>query len=141
MACKGSTGSGVTLSLSIDTTIARIRSVQLPEWLAEAVDFTGLGNTDWMCFVPGNPADPGSFTAELFFDSEIAIPTINLVQVATFTFPIQTTGNTTNATLTGTGFVTGLGWPNAAVGGPVLQSGTFKVDGGSAPPAFTLEAA
>lgn len=139
MTCKGSTGSGVTLSLSVDTTIAKIRSVQLPEWMAEAVDFTGLSNTSWMCFIPGSPADPGQFVAELYFDSEIAIPTINAVQTATFTFPIQTSGNAVNATLAGSGFVTGLGWPNTAVSEAMTQTLTFKFDGNGTVPAFTLE--
>lgn len=139
--CKGSVGQGTTLSLSIDSVIGKVRSVQMPEWLAEAVDFSALDNTDWMCFKPGSLADPGTFTAEVYFDSEIDVPTVNLVQVATFTFPIQTGSNTTAATLVGSGFITGLAFPNAAIAEPMVQTITFKFDGESVVPAFTLEAA
>lgn len=141
MSCSGGVGQGVTLGLSIDTVIGRVRNVQMPEWLAEAVDFSALDNVDWMCFLPGSLADPGQFVAEVYFDTTIAIPTVNLIQVATFTFPIQNSSNGTKATLTGSGFVTGLGFPNAAIAEPLIQTITFKYDGNGTVPAFSLETA
>jgi hypothetical protein len=139
MSTTGGVGQGVTLSLSVDTVIARVRNVQMPEWITDAVDFSGLNNLDWMQFIAGGLADPGAFVAELFFDTEIALPTIREVQVATFTFPVQTAGNSTLASLTGSGFLISVGWPNAAIAEPMLQSLTFKYDGVGTAPAFTLE--
>ena len=141
MTCKGSTGSGVTLTLSVDATIAKIRNVQLPEWLIQAVDFTGLSNVDWMCSIPGAPKDPGGFSAELFLDTEIALPTVGAIQVATFTIPVQTAGNAVPATLSGSGFISGLGFGNAELNQPLLQTMAFRFDGNGTPPAWTLEAA
>ena len=135
----GGVGQGVTLSLTVDNVIARVRSVQMPEWITEAVDFSALDNLDWMTFLPAGLVDPGSFIAELYFDTTIALPTLRVVQDAVFTFPIQETGNATLATLTGSGFLIGLGWPNAAIAEPMMQSLTFKYDGYGTPPAFTLE--
>lgn len=141
MACKGSTGSGVTLTLSVDTTIAKVRSAQLPDWVIEAVDFTGLSDLNWMCFIPGSPADPGAFSADLFLNTELAIPTLKVVQIATFTFPIQTPSNAVNATLSGSGFLTSVGWGSAVVNDPMVMPISFKFDGNSQPPSFTLESA
>ena len=135
----GGVGQGVTLSLSVDTVIARVRNVQMPEWIADAVDFTSLDELTWMLFLPGSPADPGQFIAELYMDTTLAIPTLRTIQTATFTFPIQDSANATVATLTGSGFITGLGWPNAAVAEPLIQPLTFKFDGNGTGPAFTLE--
>ena len=140
MSTIGGVGQGVTLGLSVNATVARLRNVQMPEWLAERVDFTGLDATSWMAFVPGSPTDPGQFTAEAFFDTELAVPTHRIIQTATFTFPIQTAGNTTQATLVGSGFVTGVGYPNAAVAEPMIQTLSFAYEGSvGTPPAFTLE--
>ena len=135
----GGVGQGVTLSLSIDDVIARVRSVQMPEWITEAVDFSALEDLSWMKFLPAGLVDPGSFIAELYFDTTIVLPTLRVVQDAVFTFPIEEVGNATVATLTGSGFLIGIGFPNAAIAEPMMQSLTFKYDGNTVPPAFTLE--
>lgn len=139
--CKGGTGQGVTLALSIDETIGSVRSLQMPEWVTDAVDFSSLSNTDWMCFLPASLADPGTFTAEIFFDSDLTPPSLRIIQTATITFPIQTVGNVVSAILTGSGFITSLGFPNAAIAEPLIQTITFKYDGEGVVPAFTTESA
>lgn len=139
MTCRGIVGQGTILTLSVDTIIGSVRNVQMPTWITEAVDFSGLENLDWMCFLPAGLSDPGSFTAEIFLDTTIVIPSIRVVQVATFTFPLTIGTNTTAATLSGSGFITEIGWPNAAIAEPQMQSVTFKYDGNGTPPAFTLE--
>ena len=139
MGCAGITGQGTALSLSVDTTIAEIRSIQLPEWLSEAVDFSGIEDVDWMAWKPSDLADGGEFVAELFMDTTIAPVTLFAIQTATITFPIQVAGNATNATLTGSGWVRSIGFPNAAVNEPMVQAITFKFDGCTVVPAFTVE--
>lgn len=135
----GGVGQGVTLGLSVDSVIGRVRSLQMPEWILDAVDFSSLGELDWMTFLPGGLADPGAFVADIYFDSTIVIPTLKIIQIATITFPVQVTGNSVLATLTGSGFNTGIGWPNAAVADPLMRQLTFKYDGNSQKPAFTVE--
>ena len=141
MSTKGGVGQGLTASLSVDSTISRLRSVQLPEFVMEPVDFSGLSDLTWMCFLPASLTDPGSAVLEMFMNSEIARPTMGTVQVLTITFPIQTAGNTTNATLSASGFITNLAYPNAAIAEPLIETVTFKLDGNGTTPAFTLEAA
>ena len=138
MAIQGGIGSGVVVTLSVDTTIARVRSATLPEWITEAVDFTGLSDLDWMKSKPGGPMDPGTANVELFMDSTLAPPTSKVIQVITFTFPIQTAGNATQATLSGSGFALNVNWGNASINEALMQGFTFKFDGDTAP-AFSLE--
>ena len=136
----GGVGQGVTLSLSIDAIIGRIRQVQMPAWALDPVDFSSLSEVDWMVFLPGGLADPGLFNADLYFDSTIAIPTLKIIQLATFVFPIQVAGNAVQATLVGSGFINEIAWPNAAIADPMMRSISFKYDGNGTKPAFSLEA-
>ena len=135
MTCKGSTGLGATLALSVDTTIAKIRNIQLPEFVGEAIDFTGLDAGALQI------SDPGVCSWEMFYDSDLVLPTLQLVQTCTIQFPIQTAGNTTKANLVFSGFITSLGWANANVNEPIMQTCTFKLDGNSQVPAYSIEAA
>ena len=141
MTCKGSTGLGATLALSVDTTIAKIRNIQLPEFVGDAIDFTGLDASNFMCFLPSKLSDPGVCSWEMFYDSDLVLPTLQLVQTCTIQFPIQTAGNTTKANLVFSGFITSLGWANANVNEPIMQTCTFKLDGNSQVPAYSIEAA
>ena len=101
MSTRGGPGQGTTLGLSVDTTIARIRSLQLPSWATQPVDFTGLSDLDWFAFLAADLQDGGTVVAEMYFDTELALPTLRTIQVATLTLPIQTPGNTTPATIVG----------------------------------------
>lgn len=141
MSVKGGPGQGTTLSLSIDTTIARLRNIQPPAWSSGPVDFTGLADLEWFCLLAANLKDGGAFTADLYYDTEIVLPTLKVVQTATITWPIQTDGNTVKAALVGSGFVTQLGFAAAAVGEPLIQPIAFQFDGDTVPPAYTVEAA
>lgn len=141
MSQKGGPGQGTTLSLSVDTTLARLRTLQAPAWTTAPVDFTGLSDLQWFCLLAADLKDGGAFVADMYFDSEIATPTVRQLQIATITYPIQTAGNAVNAILSGSGFVTQLGFPASLVGEPLIQTLTFQFDGDTQPPAFTLEAA
>ena len=66
---------------------------------------------------------------------------LKIIQVATFTFPIQLAGNVTQATLLGSGFISEVAWPNAAIADPMMRSIGFKYDGNGTKPAFSLEVA
>jgi hypothetical protein len=141
MSTTGGPGQGLTLGLSQDQTLSRLRNIQLPEWATDPVDFTGLSDLEWFRFLSASLVDGGIFSAELYFNSEIARPTPRLVQTATITFALQTAGNTTPAVLSGSGFVIGVGYPNASVGEPMIETLTFKFDGIDVVPTFTAETA
>jgi len=136
MACVGSTGQGLVLELSEDGIIANIRSLQLPEWMGESVDFTGIDKVDFRCKKPGNIAEPGEIVAEVFLDGTKLGPegvTMWLMQTATITFPITNNGNTTEATLSGSGFIRAFGFGSASVNEPMVATITFAYDGETGP--------
>lgn len=140
MSTKGGPGQGATLGLSVDTTLSRLRSIQLPNHTTEPVDFSGLADTTWFCFLAATLKNGGQFTAEMYHNTEIAIPTVGTIQTATITLPLQTSGNGTQWSLQGTGFVVDLGLPNAAIGEPLIQTIVFQFDGDGTAPTVTIEA-
>ena len=93
----------------------------------------------WLCFLPANLADGGTAVAEFYTDTEMVEPTISAVQVATIELPIQTAGNATKWTLTGSGFITSIARARAVTGEPLIKTVTFKFDGFETFPAVTLE--
>ena len=139
MSATGGPGQGLTLSLSVDTTISRLRNIQLPEWSTDPVDFTGLSDLDFYKFLAATLVDGGVFTAECYFNTEIARPTPRVVQTATITFAKQNALSAAAAVLSGSGFVIGVGYPNAAVGEPMIEQITFKFDGIETKPTFVPE--
>lgn len=141
MACKGDTGQGATLTLSVTGAVGRIRTMQLPTWAMEKIDMTALDSVDWMCSTPGDITDPGELTAEVIFDSEIAVPAPGTIEDATVDFPIQIDTNVSAATLVGSGFLTETQLPNMATNELMVMNITFAYDGNGTVPAFTPEAA
>lgn len=128
--CGGMIGNGTTLSLDVDGVIAYVRSLDMPNWEAEAVDFTSLDNVDWMCFKTGGLADPGDFVAEFFADPETALPQMHITQLAT----IVNTNGTSTRTISGSGFITGISLGNSTPGEPIMGTITFKYDAEGTPP-------
>lgn len=139
MSTTGGPGQGLTLALSVDATLSRLRSIQLPDWVTEPVDFTGLSELDWFNFLAATLQDGGQFTAEFYLNTEIALPTLRTVQEATITFAKQTPGSASGAIITGSGFITRLGHPNAVTGEPLIQTLDFKYDGIDTNPSWALE--
>ena len=140
MSNTGGVGQGGTVSLSGDTTLSRVRSIQLPEWVTAEVDFTGLDELDWFQFLPANLKDGQTCVVVMFHNSEIAIPTIRLVQTITLTLPKQTPGSSSGAVVSGSGFITSLQLPGMVTGDPMMQLFTFRFDNVGTPPSYTPEA-
>ena len=140
MSTTGGPGQGLTLALSGDTSLSRLRNIQLPTWATDPVDFTGLSDLDWFRYLAATLVDGGVFTAESYFNTEIPRPTPRLVQTATITFAKQTPDSVASAILSGSGFVVEVGYPAVAMGEPMIETVTFKFDGISIPPAFSIEA-
>lgn len=139
MSILGGPGQGLTMSLDVDTTLSRLDTIQLPSWSTEAVDFTGLSELDWFQKIGATLQDGGQFRSEHFFNSEINIPTLRIVQVASITFPLQNVASGGPGFLTGSGFIVELGWPSADTGQPMMQSLAFEYDGVGTPPVWSPE--
>lgn len=135
------TGLGATLTLATTGAVGAVRSMTLPEFTREKIDTTELATEDFMTYIPGDLDAPGEITAEIIFDAENDdIVAGGVPETMTITFPITNSTNTTNATLTGTGFVTGWKMPDLAVNELQVATLTIAFDGLTGP-AFTAEAA
>ena len=138
---RGQVGLGVTASLSSDGTVGLIQSLQMPEWATEPIDFTNLDDTEWQWLQTSMVASPGTATFTSFFDPTGGEPTRDIVQTLTISIPIfdPSTGNMggTPATLIGSGWVSTIEWPNAAVNDAMMLTMTFQFDGGTTKPNAT----
>lgn len=142
MAYKGMTGQGATAVLSVTGGVGCIRSIQLPEWTQEKIDASCLDTTDWKSYIPGDLTDPGQVTMTAVFDPSIDIPACGVIEDLTITFPIGDPTNTTQATLTGSGFIQSVQQPNMVIDGLLELTIVFCYDGDSAsPPTYTVESA
>jgi hypothetical protein len=140
MAYLGDTGQGATLVFETSSALGRIRSMQLPDWVMEAIEATGLEDTGFGKKIPGDLTDAGEASITAVFDATEAIATPGTVETLTVTFPIGTAGNTTAATMAGTGFISTVGLPNMITGELMELTYTFTYDGDTGP-AFTVESA
>lgn len=134
--CVGATGQGLTGTLSTDGLVGHIRSIQLPDWVGEAIDFTGLDNVDFRCKKPGNIAEPGEVVMEVFLDGTLlgsGGPTMFNDQVLTIVFPITNKGNAIKATLSGSGFIRQVAFGTGSVNEPMVMTITFAFDGETGP--------
>jgi|SRR6056297_485492 len=135
------TGHGATLTLATTGAVGAIRSMTLPEIVMEKIETTVLGTTDFMEYMPGDLSDPGELTATILFDAEDDdLPSRGVAETVTVTFPVHTSGNTTNATLAGTGFITSVKMPDMATNELQVMELTIAFDGLTGP-AFTAESA
>lgn len=135
------TGQGATLTLATTGSVGVIRSMTLPEFTIDKIDTTDLSTTAFKTYIKSDLAEPGELTAELLFDAEDdAVPSLGVSETVTVTFPIHTGTNTTNATLAGTGFITGFKLPDMQVGELQVATVTIAFDG-LTDPAFTAESA
>lgn len=134
------TGTGATLTLATTGTVGQIRSMTLPELSVEDIETTHLGTTGQRTYVASDLAEPGELQAEILFDTEVnSLETFGASETVTITFPISGSGNTTNATLAGTGYIKAQKFPDLSVGELQVYSLTVKLDGQTAM-AWTAEA-
>lgn len=129
------TGHGATLTLSTSALSFNWTSIDLGEETIDDIATSHLGSTGYKEYVPGDLKEGGSITIPFQFDNEAALPGLGTVETATVTFPLAS-GQTTAATLAGTGYLKRLKRPNLQT--DTLQDGelVFMWDGGTGP-AFT----
>lgn len=140
MAYVGDTGVGMTITLATTGAIGCIQTAQLPDWAMEKLDATCLDSTGFIRYIPGDLTDPGDVTMNAIFNAANDIPEPGTVEDITITFPIGDSANSVAATLTGSGFISSVTLPNAAVNELMMLTVVFSFDGDTGP-AYTQEAA
>lgn len=151
MTYQGMTGQGTTAVLTAGAIVGCVRSLTLPEITMDKIDASCLATVGFMKYIPGDLSDPGECQMEIIFDptfdffdnpadAQDVDGVVGNVDTLTITFPIGHAGNTTNATLTGTGFITNYSLPDLSNGTLAVVNVTFAYDGDTGP-AFSPEAA
>ena len=128
---------GMTLAFTTSSWTADIISYSQDGETADDVETSDLSTTTDRTFEPGVLIDGGTFTFGLHFDTEEARLATGQLDEATVTFPIATSGNTTNATEVFDCYINNFsktGGINELINGSV----TLKVSGSVA---FTPESA
>lgn len=135
------TGQGATLTLATTGSVGVLRSLTLPDITIDALEDSDLSTTLFKTYRSTDLAEPGEIVGELLFDATADdLPTLGVAETVTVTFPIHTSGNTTNATFAGTGFIKGFKMPDMQSGELQMARVTIQLDG-KTDPAFTQEAA
>lgn len=147
------TGNGATVTFtaldgtSSSTAVGSVRSVNLGEQSIPVIDTSHLGTTNFLTSIPGDLKEPGEISMEVLFDQDtVGVPSLGTVEDIIITFPIVTSGQTTNATYTASGFFSSVSLPEVVNNELMMMSITFKCDGGAdasnpQEPTFTPEAA
>lgn len=135
------TGNGATVALSVSTVSTCVTSIELPSFGIEDLETSCLGTTNYKTFVATDLADPGEITINYLFDpTSDTLLARGVAEVITITWPIHTTGNTTNATFVADGYIREVNLPTLQNGELQEASIVFKLNGEDTEPAFTLEA-
>lgn len=140
MTYVGMTGQGATAILSTTGAVGCIRSIKLPEWAQEKIDASCLDTVGFKRFIAGDLTDPGQVELTAVFDASLGMPLPGVDEDITVTLPIGDPDNTTNATLTGSGFVMSVSQPSMEIDNLLEISLTFCFDGATGP-AYSPEAA
>lgn len=132
-------GNGTTLTFGTAGHTFQVEAISFSGEEREMVDRSHLGTTGAMEKLAADIYDAGSFTARVQNAPTVAKPlTLQAAETLTVTWPISKSGNTTNATLAGTGNIT-----NVTLGpleNNVLQTMEITCTwDGATDPAFTIE--
>ena len=136
------TGNGATVALSVSTVSTCITSVELPNFAVEDLETSCLNTTNYKTFQASDLTDAGEITVNFLFnqDSDTLLAR-GVAEVITITWPIHTSGNTTNATFVADGYIREVQLPTLQNGELQEASFVFKLNGEDTEPAFTAEAA
>ena len=128
------TGNGTTLSFATSGFSANIYSISGASFARDSLETTHLGTTAFKEYVPDDLVEPGEFEIEFEWNQSFSTfpPISTAAETITVTYPLRT-GETTNATLAGTGFLTASTGPNVTNGEIMRGSATVKFDGATGP--------
>lgn len=99
------TGNGATLTLGTTGYVGQYEEIDPGEDKLGKIEDSFLGTTVRKTFVPEDLVDSGEIKGNTQFNSGASIPSLGTVETATITFPLRP-GQSTPATLAGTGFLT-----------------------------------
>ena len=136
------TGNGATVALSVSTISTCITSVELPNFAVEDLETSCLNTTNFKTFQASDLTDAGEITVNFLFNQDTdTLLARGVAEVITITWPIHTSGNTTNATFVADGYIREVQLPTLQNGELQEASFVFKLNGEDTEPAFTAEAA
>lgn len=130
----GTTGQGSTVALTTGGSVTNVRSLQLPDWVMEAIDASCITDSGFAQKVAGDLVDGGEVVVTVLFErtSSLYAPS-STEDTLTITFPLPTGGTPVAATLVGTGFVSKCSLPKMDVNGLLEQTFTFVFNGATGP--------
>ncbi len=136
------TGNGATVALSESVVSTCITSVELPNFAVEDLETSCLNTNNFKTFQASDLTDAGEITVNFLFnqDSDTLLAR-GVPEIITITWPIHTSGNTTNATFVADGYIREVQLPTLQNGELQEASFVFKLNGEDTEPAFTAEAA
>lgn len=135
-------GNGAVLSFSDTTNVLAVTKITAGSWSRARVDCSGLEDEGGRKYLPGTLYDHDELQVEGYWDSleDLMLPLDSgsayhefpVAETITLTWPLGT-GETTAAKLVGTGFITGITFPEFE--DDVIQAGMFTVswDGNTGP--------
>ena len=128
------TGNGTTIAFGTSSFSANVYSIGGSTQTREALETTYLGTSGFKEFIPDALVDGGEAEIEFEWNPSFGTfpPISGAAETITITFPLLS-GETTNATLAGTGFLTSSTGPNVANGEIMRGTATVKFDGGTGP--------
>lgn len=136
------TGNGTTVALSVSTVSTCVTSIELPSFAIEDLETSCLDTTNYKTFQASDLSDPGEITINFLFNpTSDTLLARGVAEVITVTWPIHTTGNTTNATFVADGYIREVNLPTLQNGELQEASLVFKLNGEDTEPAFTQESA
>jgi len=113
-------GNGATLTFGTSGHTLQVESISFSGWDRAVIDTSHLATTGQMTKLASDIYDAGSMTARVQFAPTVAMPVpLQAPETVTVTWPISASGNTTNATLAGTGFI-------SSVTPPTLENDTLQ---------------
>lgn len=134
-------GNGATLTFGTAGHTFQVEVISFSGEEREMIPTSHLGTTGAMTFLAADIYDSGGFTARVQNAPTVAKPlTLQTAETLTITWPISESGNTTNATLAGTGNITNV--TLGPIENNVLQTMEITCTwDGATDQAFTIESA
>lgn len=131
------TGNSATLTLATSGFTGSIIEIGGSEEARAALEDSHLGTTVHKTYVPDDLIEPGEFTGRYYVDgatsASTGLPSLTAAaETATITYPLKT-GQSTPATLAGTGFFIRKKHPDVKNGELMVGEFTFKWDGNTSP--------
>lgn len=128
-------GNGATLVFAAFGFTPRVVSIDGLEETLEALQDSDLSTTNYHTMCPADLKEISPMTAAIRWEQDDVPPIDGTVGLITLSYQLES-GESTPATLTGTGFITGRTSPNLANNEIAEGSITFQFDGKATEPTY-----